>query len=524
MTVRSPASSGAPIKSNQLMDKIMAKCPRNVLATLWVALVAFGLSVADAAAQRAGQAEQEGESTAVNRADLANSYLRVERAYFASVPDDPAKIAAANTEFDQATLSFFGRQFGETVKTLDQVTASLLGELSPLDRLAMSLRVRMMPPVLILNESKAPQAHVYSLYELESDDVPAEPIELRLRSSADHVVAKAALPAVNESNTGLDQHVALAPETGSLEPGSYTIELASGDDQRVELGRYDVVPNSLDAIRAANEKRLDRIATDDDAIEEAIAICRARNALLTDHPSDEQSSQFLVDPGALVAEIDDEITRLAKGSDPYARRAGDYWRTVQHRDESIPFRCYAPGDTSTNDPRPLLIAFHGAGGDENLFFEGYGNGIIKQLAEQHGLLIASPLTYQFNRDASEKFDALVESLSADYAVDPKRIYVLGHSMGAGTTARLAQQRPEQIAAACCLAGGRRFGTDELPPMLVVAAKLDPIARFERLKPAVEEAQEAGMPITLREVDNYGHTLVVGAMLPEVVEWLLGQTP
>lgn len=41
-------------------------------------------------------------------------------------------------------------------------------------------------------------------------------------------------------------------------------------------------------------------------------------------------------------------------------------------------------------PRPLLVVLHGAGGDENMFPEAYGAGIIKRIAEKHGLLVASP--------------------------------------------------------------------------------------------------------------------------------------
>jgi len=159
------------------------------------------------------------------------------------------------------------------------------------------------------------------------------------------------------------------------------------------------------------------------------------------------------------------------------------------------------------------------GGDENMFLEAYGAGVIKQIADNTGLLIASPLTYKFSSNA-KALDALIESLSYDYAIDHDRIYVLGHSLGAGATAGLARGRGDTIAAACCIAGGAFQAKPGTPPLLVVSPELDGVVPPKTLKASAENAAAAGMPIELRIMLGYGHTLAVGAMLPEAVDWLL----
>jgi predicted esterase len=172
---------------------------------------------------------------------------------------------------------------------------------------------------------------------------------------------------------------------------------------------------------------------------------------------------------------------------------------------------------------PLIIAFHGAGGDEQMFLYGYGAGRIRVLAEQHGVLIATPETGGFLR-SPEAFDRLLESLERDYAIDPDRIYVLGHSLGAAAAGLLARTRANRIAAAATIAGG--IGTPTagpLAPTLVIAAELDRITGGpDRVRQAVAAAREKGLPIEYRLHPNYGHTLIVGQVLPEVFDWLLAR--
>jgi poly(3-hydroxybutyrate) depolymerase len=169
-------------------------------------------------------------------------------------------------------------------------------------------------------------------------------------------------------------------------------------------------------------------------------------------------------------------------------------------------------------PMPLVIALHGAGADERMFLAGYGAGRIARLAQEQGFAMVSPLTTGV-AGRPERLEELVRAVEERVAVDRQRIYLVGHSMGAGAAWQLARARPELIAAVACIAGVCGAGA-EGPPLLVVAAEVDPLAAPARLEATVTAAREAGQRVEYRLAAGWGHTLVVGDVLPEVIAWLL----
>ena len=56
--------------------------------------------------------------------------------------------------------------------------------------------------------------------------------------------------------------------------------------------------------------------------------------------------------------------------------------------------------------------------------------------------------------------------------------------------------------------------------MVYGAEVDPLVNAGQLQRGAERAAARGLPVEFRLQKNYGHTLMVGKVLPEVVEWLL----
>ncbi|AMW06258.1 hypothetical protein GEMMAAP_18670 [Gemmatimonas phototrophica] len=269
--------------------------------------------------------------------------------------------------------------------------------------------------------------------------------------------------------------------------------------------------------RAVREGLTARLSRLDSAgpLAQAIVSAKARAALLVDTVSAERSAEFLTEPAALAKAVGAEVAALEKGRNPYAKAVGDLWRTYRGANGSlVPLRVIAPRAAATQ-PVGVLIALHGAGGDENMFASGYGQGIAARLARENDLLFVSLATTPFMTSAVQ-FDSLMAVLGRDYQLDASRVYVIGHSMGAGAAARLAQERPQALAAVVCLAGGAPVTVAGAPPVLFIGAQLDPIIPAARVK-AAAAATPTG---SYEERANEGHTLMVRGGVLRGVPWMV----
>jgi len=205
-------------------------------------------------------------------------------------------------------------------------------------------------------------------------------------------------------------------------------------------------------------------------------------------------------------------------------------RALEGDHPPIPYRLHGPPPHAAG-PFPVLVALHGAGGNEHMFLEAYGAGRLRVLAEERGFVVISPSTSALAM-SPEALPGLLAAAEGEFPIDRSRVALLGHSMGAGAAWRLAGRFSESIGAVACVAGacGAPGGTESggerpgRPPLLVVAGELDPISAPSRMEAAVRQGQEAGFHVEYRVIPGYGHTLVVGAVLEDVVNWLLDQLP
>jgi len=133
-----------------------------------------------------------------------------------------------------------------------------------------------------------------------------------------------------------------------------------------------------------------------------------------------------------------------------------------------PVTLEVPRTYDAKQPTPLLLVLHGFGAS-GLIEESYLQ--LHPLVDSEGILLAAPdgTVNQMNRefwnatDACCNFDGssvddvaylsgLIDEIKASYNVDPKRVYVLGHSNGAFMAYRMACERTDKLAAIVSLAG------------------------------------------------------------------------
>lgn len=256
--------------------------------------------------------------------------------------------------------------------------------------------------------------------------------------------------------------------------------------------------------------------------QQAHAAATARAGLLTDVASTSRSIELFIQPRAHAAAVTREVEALRAGRNPYAGRSGDWWREiVVSAERRVPVRLIAPPSVVRPGVRaPLIVALHGAGGDENMFVDAYGAGVITRLADSLGALVLSPLATGFTAAA---FDSVVAVVRREYAVDSTRVYVVGHSMGAGIAAMLANTRGARLAAVAAVAGGAPITAADAPPALFIAGGVDPVIPAARVNAAAEATRAAGRPMAYRVLPSEGHTLLVGRVLPDVIAWLFTHT-
>jgi len=454
----------------------------------------------------------------VTRGDLALALIEFEKA-LAENPITPGGAAAVNREFDRASLAFFSGSLAEVIRQLADLRLRLDGpEIAPIDRVAASLKARVEPPVWVPGSKVRPTARITHMTEAAA---PSGDLALtfRIRSASGEVKFERNFTVQGGPITRVDQTISIEPDS-ELGIGQYVLEVGGRGAKSIAAGRWTIAARSLDATRRENDDRLDSIKASAPAnLAQAIANCRGRNALLTDRPSDDVLAEFLADARSISSAVAAELKELEEGRNPYRRQAGDQWRQLKLMGSGVSCRVFAPPAATGDTAVPLIIALHGAGGDENMFMDAYGRGLIKTLAEKHGFLVASPSTYSFLMNPALA-DELVTAMSRDYSVDSSRIYVLGHSLGAMAASRIARERPRLAAAVCCVSGGDFSGAKRTCPALVIGGGLDPVSNARDLQRRAAGATAAGLPVEYRQLDDYGHTLIVDKILPDAVTWLL----
>lgn len=201
------------------------------------------------------------------------------------------------------------------------------------------------------------------------------------------------------------------------------------------------------------------------------------------------------------------------------KRAGQFWLTVVAGASLVPVRLFVPDAVRKGEALPLVVALHGAGGSENLFFEAYGRGEILRLCEQRGWLLVAPRSAGFAK--SPPLPDLVAELGRLYPVDKKRVFLVGHSMGAAQAVLAAQQAPDRFAAVAALGGGgilnRPQAVRAIPFLIGVGTEDFALRGAQSLRDGLKGA--GVQLVQYREYPDVEHLMIVQTALPDVFSFL-----
>lgn len=438
------------------------------------------------------------------RQDLASSLFRFEAAYYRQ-KWEPRRQRELNKAFDGMVRNYARRQRGDALRLLDGATSSMLKTNDTL-RALWSLQVRCDPPI-VTPETKQVQVVANQLYVPSAE---ALRVEIQLVDGKQNVVAN-------------QQHL-LGGEPAKLKPpatpGTYSVRLKFQNASLV-ASKLVVVEQMPSAVAAELSAKLNGIeqAADANPHKQAIQIARSRLKLLKDKPSENFPAEFMSDPRSRMETLRDEVKQLAAGKNPYVNRPGRFWMELAMPKAALPVKIVASENAVKSKKPPLLIALHGAGGDEGMFSWAYGRGVLAELAEREGVLLVCPRVPYFLMDP-KSLPALLEQIRRLYDFDDRRVMLVGHSLGTFVAASWGTTYPKQVAAMALVAGRVTVYDEEAPPALIIAGELDPIFRLRRQKAAFEADKNRGVDTEMKIYRNEGHTLVFGTAADHVFKWLL----
>lgn len=376
---------------------------------------------------------------------------------------------AAVPAISRSVAAFFTQQTGAAAKGLDEAVASLEGR-SP--RPEDALTIRFIPPYV--SPAGKARASITWAYPVES----TKPVEV--------TVGSAKVKVTPGTNAFLEVSAeSVSPAGDSEQEVGVLVSVQAGESARgAYLTLVDNLPSRVDALAKSEDPRVKALAS-----------------LLTRLMSSQSEQDMPILESLNLAE-----KLQAKAVSPTDVR---HWPIAQ--EGSTLLRASIPAELP--EKPVLVIALHGAGGSENLFFDGYGRGQAVGLAQKRGWALVAP-----RASATGAADALAW-FTKTTGKTPGRIVIMGHSMG-GAMALMTGRLPIKPSAVVLFApaSGRVPAELEGVPMFLSVGKQE----MMMLAGSAQQLQRQleGKPhFKYKVVDPCEHLMIVADALPAAYEWL-----
>ena len=441
-----------------------------------------------------------------DRGDLAAAYIRIDR-LAQHLPRTPEVRSALNRAFDGLTADFFAGRYALALDALLSIE-SVQRELQPEARAELAYvaghRFELAPRAVSLGRNGGALLHM-SARLLDGMEDGSQPVQAVLLAGATRVTQ----PYQREMSFELPAGMAQGP---------IDLSLVFEHLGAVRVARACAIEGEFASRVEAVRLRMERLAAAETRAGSEWATLQARVALLSNVSDRSRTASLLLDIPSTLAAVEREIAQIETGAHPYAVR-GELWRVYKALGLELPTRQFIPEGAG---PFPLVIALHGAGGDENMFFDGYGDGELAKLAHARGFALVCPPTVPFGVSPT-LLERFVDEVAVDAPIDRSRVLLLGHSLGAMAASRMATGTRARVAGAACVAGFVDSSDARVAaPRWVCVAGLDPIVPAAGVRAAVESARARGLDVQLVEFPDEGHTLVMAEALPQAVGWLLAR--
>jgi predicted esterase len=176
------------------------------------------------------------------------------------------------------------------------------------------------------------------------------------------------------------------------------------------------------------------------------------------------------------------------------------------------FHLFVPEALPSNSAVPLLVILHGSGANGASLVDKW-----RDLAAEEKIILAGPDSrdstfWAAPVDGPDFLYEIVERLKKAYPIDPRRVYLFGHSGGAVFTLLTCMWESRYFAAAAIHAGAlENFeAVDGVAtakrkiPIVIFSGTADPIFPIRAVRMTADTLRDAGFPVSLIEIPGHDH--------------------
>ena len=185
-------------------------------------------------------------------------------------------------------------------------------------------------------------------------------------------------------------------------------------------------------------------------------------------------------------------------------------QTIEFDGKKRVYYLYVPEKAGSKPP--LIVTLHGSGRDGLSLVEKW-----KDIADQEGFIVAGPdamnsAEWNSTDDGADFLRVIVEQLESKYAIDPKRVFLFGHSAGAVYALNLSMTESEYFAATAVHAGSWRSNEEfdyvhlakRKTPIAIFIGDVDQYFPIDSVKKTEELLKSNQFPIQITVMKGHDH--------------------
>ena len=191
---------------------------------------------------------------------------------------------------------------------------------------------------------------------------------------------------------------------------------------------------------------------------------------------------------------------------------GQIRRGVMVKKQERSYQIYLPPKLSNSTkPAPMVVLLHGAGRSGISLVEKW-----KRIADENGIILVGPTSsgegWDFEQDGTDFMSAVLQDVAAEHIIDPKRVYLFGHSAGGVIALYLSIAHADMFAASAVHAAHLMKPSDRAlieraarkVPLYFMVGDNDPLFPVAIVKESAMAFAEKGHKTFIVTLDDHNH--------------------